>query len=453
MSVLPLSTGYSGARGSLKRRMVNMFMEKTPRGSSKVINRPRPGLDLALTLDDGPIRLNFLWDGHRIVISGTQAFWDGLPVGVIPGDDKCRFAVSEEQVVIGANSTAFIISGAGVAPITDPDLPMFVVDVGFLAGRFLYLDGNSSQFFWSAVGDATNIDGLAFATADENSAEVLRACFVFNDDVVFLTNAGTEWWAPQDDIDNPFQRSPGRKYTKGIAARNTTVLLDNTMWWLGSDKFVYRASSVPQRQSTFDIEDLLEQLSDVELAGCYAFGYTVGGHAFYVLTLPGLGTWAFDVATGEWAQWSSWGKDRFRGVTYDGQFLGDNYSGNLYQFNLNTFNDDVDPMERVVSAYMPVEAGSVRNPNIHLKTVKGVGLLAGPGVAPVVELRYSDNDGSNFSVWLWATLGAFGDKSDAAKAIWRMLGSIRAPGRLYEWRCTDPVYFAPYEARVNEKLS
>lgn len=437
----------------MKRRTLNMFYEKTPKGANKSIHRPRPGLDRVLTLGNGPTRLNFLWNGHRIVISDTDAYWDGIRVGMVPGGDFCRYAVSEEQVVIGANNHAFLIDATGVTQITDPDIPANVADVGFLAGRFIYLDGNSSQFFWSAVGDAANIDGLAFATADENSAEVLRACFVFNDDVVFLTNAGTEWWAPQDDIDNPYQRSPGRKYTKGIAARNTTVLLDNTMFWLGSDKFVYRASAVPQRQSSHDIEDLFEQLSAEDLAGCYAFGYVVGGHSFYVVTLPGLGTWAFDVATTEWAQWGSWGKDRFRGVTYDGQYLGDYFSGNLYQFNINSNQDDADPMERIVSAYAPVESGYARNPNVHLKAVKGVGNLTGAAVAPVVEMRFSDNEGSNFSVWLWAALGAFGDKSDAAKAVWRMLGSIRAPGRLYEFRCTDPVYFCAVQAQLNEKLS
>lgn len=450
MSVLPLSVGYSGVKGVMKRRMRNMFLEKTPQGPTPTIRRPRPGLVLSQTLGSGPIRCSFLWQGHRIVVSDTDCFYDGFRIGTMPGSDMCRFATSDEEVVIGANNKAFKITSIAVTQLVDPDIFANVVDVLFLSGRFLYLDGNSSQFQWSAIGDCTTVDGLDFATADENSTHILRAGFVLNDDIIFHTDQSSEWWSPSTDGDSPFQRSPGRKYTKGILSRNTTVLLDNTEYFLGSDKMVYRASAVPTRASNHDIESIIAELTDANLSQCSAFPLVLSGHSFYVLNLPLLGSWALDVATGEWAEWHTWNTNRFRGTVYDGELVGDVYSGNMYKFSLNSHADDVDPLERVVSAYLPLNNGTLRNFNLLLRAVRGVGNIVAPATNPVVEIRYSDNDGTNFSNWHHAKLGAIGDQGDTAKAFWTQLGAIVPPGRLYEFRCTDPVYFCPFNVQVNE---
>lgn len=451
MSTFPLSKGYSGAKGVMKRQMRNMFLEMSPEGPYPSIRRPRPGLILSQTTGNGPIRLSLLWQGNRIIVSDTDCFYNGTRIGLIPGSDLCRFATSEDEVVICANNTVFKITSIAVAQITDPDLFANVIDVLFLSGRFIYLDGSSSQFQWSAVGDCTTIDGLDFATADENSSHVLRAGFVVSDDIIFHTDQSSEWWAPVDDGDAPFQRSPGRKYTKGIAARNTTALLDNTEFFLGSDKMIYRASAVPTRVSNFDIEAIIAELTDAQLSECSAFSYTIGGHALYIINLPGHGTWALDVATSEFHEWHTWNQDRFRGSVFDGELVGDIYSGKMYRFDLNTHIDDVDPLERVVSAYIPLSSNSYRNFNATLRTVRGVGNITSPGANPVVEMRYSDNDGANFTPWGEAPLGAIGVKDDRAKAMWLFLGSIIAPGRLFEFRCTRPVYFCAAQLIINEK--
>lgn len=428
-----------------------MFLEMTPEGPTPTVRRPRPGLDLNQTLGSGPIRMSAQWVGNRIVVSDTDCFFNGIRIGLIPGSDMCRFANSDDEFVIGANNTAFKITSTTVAQITDPDLFVNVIDVLFSAGRFLYLDGSSSQFQWSALGDCTTIDGLDFATADENSSHILRAGFVLTDDILFHTDQSSEWWVPSVDGDAPYQRSPGRKYTKGIAARNTTSLVDNTEYFLGHDKMVYRASAVPVRVSTHDMEDLIAQVTDTDISTCSAFSYVVGGHSFYALNLPGLGTWALDVATNKWTEWHTWNRDRFRGTVFDGELLGDQYSGAMFKFNLDTHVDYLDPLERVVSAYIPLNSGSFRNFNALLRCIRGAGNIIDPGSDPVVEMRISDNDGTNFSVWRIATLGKIGDHGDTAKALWTQLGAVVSPGRLYEFRCTDPVYFSPFDLLINEK--
>jgi hypothetical protein len=81
---------------------------------------------------------------------------------------------------------------------------------------------------------------------------------------------------------------------------------------------------------------------------------------------------------------------------------------------------------------------------------KGVGLPSGYGSEPVVEMRYSDHEGGDFTNWMEEPLGEIGDRTKGAMALWVGLGSFQAPGRLCEFRCTDPVYFSCYQVAYNE---
>lgn len=442
--------GYRNRDGVMTRRLKNLYVEHANDGVSQFIFRSRPGLVKTTTLGAGPIRCRFIWSGHSIVVSNTDVYYDNIRVGTVLGADLCCHAASDSQIVVVGDGKAYIVTSVSVTQITDPDLFLSICDVVFKGGRFVYFNALNSQFQWSALGDATTIVGTDFATADEDdSPRVGRAMGLLVDDIVMFMDEVTEWWSIADSGTAPFVRSPGRRYNKGIVARATRVFLDNTLYFLGSDKMIYRASSVAVKVSTLDIDALLESVDDLSLAS--AFGVVVGGHSFYVIYIPTKGSFALDVASGEWQEWGTWNKSRFRIQVADGDVLGDGYSGNLYSFDRTTYTDDTDPLERVLSAYFPLQAGSVANFNLHLQCARGVGLISGYGSAPVVEMRFTDNDYGDFSNWLTTTLGAMGDRTDNAKAIWTQLGAVRAPGRLYEFRCTDPVMFAPRVVHVNEQ--
>lgn len=451
MAEMALNVEASNHEGVMPQRMVNMYVEPTPNGPDKVRRYPRPGLNTQITIGLGPIRCSFIWKTHRIIVSRSEVYFDGVLIGNITGDDLCRYAISDDEIVITADGKPWYVTSSSVAVFTDPDLLPNIVDVLLSAGRFIYLSGDDTTFQWSALGDARNIDGLSFAEANENSSEVLLAGFVLVDDIVFFMGNTAEWWSPSDDAANPYQRSPGRKYNKGIAARATTVLTDNTVFFLGSDRTVYRAGSVPTRVSNYTVEDATSRMTEADLADSSAFTVTFSGHVFYVLNLPGVGTWALDVGLSKWYEWSSWNRTRFRVTVADSELMGDFFSGAMFTFDKNSFNEVGDPIERVVSSYLAYKSGpALRNFNIYLRCVRGVGLVTGYGATPVVEMRYSDDEGYTYTPWREAPLGIQGDRSDVAKSIWYDLAAVDPPGRLYEYRCTDPVFFSPAAAYFNE---
>ena len=67
---------------------------------------------------------------------------------------------------------------------------------------------------------------------------------------------------------------------------------------------------------------------------------------------------------------------------------------------------------------------------------------------PIVRMRFSDDAGDTWTPWLEAFLGMKGHAS--YKAIWRGLGLIEQPGKLFEFSLTDAVTFSVEGGSWNE---
>lgn len=447
-----LSFGDLGRVDTLPLALKNMYVEPTPQGPAKTRRMPRPGLLLVNELGVGPVRCSFQFLDVRITVSGAKVFSDDVQIGTIPASGPVRFAVSNEECVIISNNRAYYVDivAPSVTLIVDPDLPQ-VKDVIFIAGRFVYFDADNSGIYrWSEVNDAQNIAGLAFASA-ESSPDPITGALVIGDNIFIAGSLTGEWHYPQEDITAPFQRSKGRRYDKGTTAIRSLALADNAGYFVGNDRIIYRTSQVPVRVSDDDMEDRLRRLTDAQLAEVSAYPIVYSGHTFYVVNLPGLGTWALDIGLRYWAEWSSWERGRFRADSCDANgVMGDLYSGKTFKFDGETYTDFEDAIDRRCAAFLPLQGGVQRNTNVVLHCSKGVGLPTGFGSDPKVEMRFSDHEGADFSNWREAELGAMGDRSKAAMAHWVGLGTILAPGRLFEFRCTQPVFWSPYMLTYNE---
>lgn len=441
-------------------RLVNMYVEPTPQGPGSSARYPRGGLYNVVTRGGGPIRAVRQHAGFLYVLSGFGVWRDSTQIGVVTGDINAyaKFADSETQVGLLADGLVYScddpnIGQNTVTRVTDPNLPLVVADIAFSAGRFVFVRAdNSGMFDWSDINDIMTLGtGLNFATAEVDS-DPLLGVGVLADNLAFFGSRTTEWWFPNADPDAPFQRSLGRMYTKGCSAKRSITVCDNTIVFLGNDRLVYRSESIPMRISDYEVEDRLRKCLDADLPNCSSFAATFGGHTFYVLTIPKQGTWACDLSQqNAWSEWKSWNKQDFRGFTGDFNIIGDRYSGALMGFNGDVYTDMGDPMERVVSTFQPVKSGMMANFNIALLCTRGVGLAVdGYGKDPVVEMRMADHEGRDFGPWLEASLGEQGVRTEGSKAIWRQLGGIRSPGRVFEFRCTDPVFFAPFMCKINE---
>jgi hypothetical protein len=428
--------------------MVNLYVEQ---GQDRPSRRPRPGLTLRYTLGAGPVRASLYSEGAVgpavFSISGSKAYSGQTEIGTMTGTTNATIASSGDQVVFTLGGEAYLWTGSVFSLIADVDLPA-VSGVRFLGGRFYYQILDSDQWFYSALYDAAVIDGLAFATA-ESSPDWTRGIATLGDEVWFFGSQTIEPWYQTGDADAPLQRAQGRRFERGCAAAATICGLDNTLFWLGENGQVYRAGATPLRVSTNPIE---KRIREAGATTCTAFSTTFDGHEFYVLNIPGKGSFAFDVATSQWAEWQSYGQTVFKVTTCSqagiDAYLGST-DGKVYGWDFNSYTDNGDVITRICPAFLLLAGGALANSNVCLQGVRGVGTVSGQGLAPLVEMRWSDN-GHTWSNWAARSLGEIGEYG--RKAVWWRLGQIRSPGRWYEFRTTDPVIFSPSGLTLNEPV-
>lgn len=452
MPLAALSTQTYGRAGLYRAQLVNLYLERTPEGPTPYALRQRPSLSSYSTVSSvGPIRALTTFNGYQYAVSGTRVYRRLLSastwtqIGVIAGAGRVRHAASDNELVLLYEGVTYLTASA-VTPFAMPDGD-YVIDVGLAAGRFIYLvQGGGGKYRYSEVGDATNIPGLNFATAESDPDEGVGVESLGND-VVFFGTRTTEWAGATTSITAPFQPYTGRRYDVGCAAQNSIVKIDNNLLWIGTaqstdrtDLKVYRTGSVAEVISTPAIDALLLECEDI--ASATAIEVPTEGRSFYVLNLPGVKSVAYDLREGLWGEWSSYQRDNFRLQVADAGIYGDAYTGGLWTLD-NGNKDGSDPMIRLCSAYIQtLQRG--RLTSLELFSARGE---ITPDPDPIVEMRFTDTEDQGWSIWRSAPIGPTGT---AARARWLQCGQLKPPGRALEFRCSDDVLFAPYGLSVGE---
>lgn len=432
--------------GLPKSRLKNLYVEKTPQGPGPFALVSRGGLGRRILVGSGPIRGIFRKPGAGndgiFSVSGSGLFKRKARLASVPNtndNSQVRWAASSTHLVVVVDGVAYAYTtGATASEITDTDLPA-VSDVQELGGRFYFLEQDSDVIWFSEIGDPTDIDGLSFFSI-ESQPDSTVAMAVLSGEMVFFGEDGTDFYSQTGDPDAPLASAPGRSNDKGCLSRDGIVAIDNTLCFPGSDKIIYRLRGyTPERMSTNGIEELIRSVSDV--SKITAFPLIQDGHAFYVLNLPDVGTYAYDFSTGKWCEFASHGEPQFRiscGTIYEGEaWLGDYLTGQLWRMHNSIHQDAEDPIVRVASAGYPRQSGRERCSVVMLECTRGFGTETGQSADPSVELRYTDDQGHRYSEWKRQKLGKKGDYTE--RAIWRNLGQMREPGRGFEIRATANV--------------
>ncbi len=338
-------------------RMVNLYPEVVPEGGKEAAFLQRcPGLRLAATVGEGPIRGMWKFGDFLYVASGGKLYRvDGnfavTELGLINGSGPVSMADNGIQLFVACNPSAFIYNAnTGVfAQVTDPDFPG-AVTVGYLDSYFVFNEPNSQRVWVTSLLDGTAIDPLDFASAEGNPDNIV-SLMVDHREVWLFGNNTVEVWYNAGLADFPLARIEGAFMETGCLAPYSVAKLDNAVFWLGSDArgngIVYRNQGYnAQRVSTHAIEWQIQQYG--VLNDAIGYSYQQDGHSFYVLTFPtAQATWVFDVATGAWHERAYWNGVQYRRhrsncqANFAGQVLvGDWENGNVYAFDPEIYSDN-----------------------------------------------------------------------------------------------------------------
>ena len=467
---------YTAPSGNVSmERCVNFYPEvhtvpgTTPK--ARISLMPTPGLSLWATIGSGPIRGMFYQDGRLYVVSGIE-FYE-----VVAASTGTLYSptveASVQPVSFSSNGTGgnqlFLVSGSKgytfntstntFALISDADFPSSVVMGGFTDGYSVVLRRNTSQFYYSALNNATSWDALDVSTKSQSS-DFIRALVVDHKEVWLLGSKTTEVWFNSGNSDNPFVPIQGVLIEHGIGPIWSWAKLNNTICWIGQDVegsgIAWMAQGyVPVRFSTHAVEYAWKQYSSIDDA--IAYGYQEHGHSFYVVTFPtAKATWAYDFATQMWHERGRWNAATFEAhlgrsfsLGFDGALLvGSRIDGKIYKMSSTYLNDDGSAIRRVRrSPTLTNENKWLFYDNFELDMNVGVGLVSGQGVDPQVMLRWSNDNGKTWSNEHWTTAGAMGTYS--TRANWSRLG--RGRNRVFEIAVSDPVKWEITQAYLHTR--
>jgi hypothetical protein len=437
---IPFATqeGRSVVRQNSQEFLLNMFAEIEVTGRQKLIRRQRPGLKAKQALI-GTARAVEQFKGKQYIVSEDRFYtYDGTSLiqrgtlGTTSG--RCTIIFNDnEDVLISDGSTGYLWKDGTFKAISAP------VQIGTLAyqgGFGIFNVPGTGQFYVTGLNDFSSVDALDFATAESYGDNLVRVFVDHNELWLFGTNS-TEVWQLSGSADFPFARFTNAQIERGTVAPFSVGADDNTVFWLGDDKVVYRADGYrPMRVSTHPIERLIAKVGNTALEKADAVFYTLGGHKFYTLNFPGELTVQYNIATGFWNVCRTYGHD-------DWQVLGSAGHYSDYLLTPTALVELVPGLSTDEGAIM--ERGGISGPmesNGKRITIRSFLLDAEMGRARInqnanVMLRLA-RDGETFGNERWRSLGATGEYR--RRAMWRNLGVGRKPA--VSFMVTDNVEFA-----------
>lgn len=428
----------------------NMYLEKGDQ--DQVLRIKRPGLNKSVQTNH-PINGIFQSDGilnDDIFVHSNNKIHkvNGkylTALGIVPGTGPVQMAATSFNLLgIVTDSGLYFWDGTSVRHILMPIESEIPVSIEAINSYFI-IGCQSGKYWWINPGlkGWYNQDGpLQFATAEE-SADKLVGLKRRGDEIFFFGTNSVEVWSPSGNADQAFSRQAGRSYNRGCAARDTIQLFDNNVYWVGDDYIVYSTSQVPQRVSNFGIEERLRKRTGEPSA--FTFGFN--GHLFYVLRIPGQGSFAYDASTQLWSEFQSFGYDhwlpnnalRKGSTTYLSAnipatgYLGQE-TGRIYILDSTSEDDDL-KIECVVSGtILLTNSKPVRNTDVTV-TASTLGNT-------VIKLRWKDQQ-------TWTSYIDLNMRAPVYIGRASRCGSIRQPYRTYEFTFDGEGPCTIFEGNVN----
>jgi hypothetical protein len=253
-------------------------------------------------------------------------------------------------------------------------------------------------------------------------------------------------WYPATQIMQELDYGVGQVFTLGVDVNSLTDPHAVSVTWDRTTKEVLllmknedasASSLIVSSLGTFDPVLVVESTGGApEEFRLRGWAFEQDGHEFYVLRLGQTGTVVYDRTTGQWSQWKT-GSD----VNWNAA-VGRNWNNYVvagaledpyvWSVSPDTSLDNAD----VVGGDIPITrtvTGLVSQRGRERVRCGAVRITASVGATDVtnatMSLRFSDDYGNTFSPYFEITMSATDKYQDLS---FRSLGTIRAPGRLFE---------------------
>lgn len=436
------TTAQPRSKAASLELLQNLYPEINPEGAKGPVTLyGTPGMVLFGTAGTGPIRGMCAMRDELYVVSGDRLYVvanDGAArdLGEIKGTGECAIETNGTHVTIASGSWLYAANKSG---ISNPWLRN-VNGITSQDGYTIFTEAWSNRFWLSALGDATTIDALDFATA-EALPGTLMGCVSDKRELVLFSEDHAEVWQNTGASGFPFERGQGGVLNRGCGSSASICMVAGSVFWIGDDWVVYTlAGYLPQRVSLPWIEKAIAEDSDPTAARSWS--YQEPGHTFLVIGLTEK-TLCLDTSTNRWHTRKSQGRDtwigRHHARCYGRELVGGPVDGKIYYLDSDVYADNGVEIERVAIS-PPISAGAGRAA-MHALAVDvepGVGLVSGQGSDPILSLDWTDDGGNTWSARRYASAGRMGEYQHRVQ--WTRLGAFRE--RSFRITISDPVRVA-----------
>ena len=467
--------GYGDAR----KFLVNLYTEPNggdPARPVRLVDTPGSRL-----IDDGAVlatgvRGLFQADGYAsgklVVPDGTTvrlynvatAAWTSL-TGTLTGTDRVRVAFGETQAGFLSGGLFYVSASAGssVAAASDGDWATLLSDHGQTAFTSIATMGQralltyGSRFAFSTTLEFNTTTTLSYYTA-ENAPDGIIAGVVLGDIYYVFGTQTIEPWVQTGDNDDPFRPIVGQVITRGAMARDAIVKLDNTLFFIGDDRAVYRLNGLTPQIINANDAWITRYLQTVDADDVVCSSMETEAHKFLFIYTPNKCI-AYDIATSTWQIRKTYGSDTWEWlyhVANDGKFYAANDETTLVELSRSYKSDRMADAStfgthivREFTAHLPVKSGRPPVGQVRVEGTKGIGLSTGTGSNPLLEMSISRDQGNTFEAWRSRSLGLIGNYS--ARTSWEQNGRAGPEQTVLYFRWSDPVGFLPSRVAIGER--
>ncbi len=410
---------------------INYYLEVTGNeGRTPVALRGTPGLKSAITGLDGKIRGTNEFDGLMYAVAGNKFYTidvdeTATSKGDIDGNWRAYLEYNKGNQIVISDAPVAFLDGYFIFPGRVTIAYIYDIAAGTLT-QIADTDFDTSgdgTFFISAINDGTAYDALDFAKPETYPDDVI-ACFTLRRQLVLFGTKTIEFWFNSGASAFPFSRQNGTGDEHGAISAASIVKGNNTLYWVAEDQTAYMIqgfTAIPL--STAPFNEALQGY--VDSTQCEGFYHVYRGHKFIAwnFTLDDE-TWVYDAtlpATFGWHKrrsfkngpWQPSNKGRWRASTatrvYNKTYIGDSDSGNIWEMDGNTFDENGDVLEAVrIGNYLHADNRHITISNLEFLMKAGVGLVSGQGVNPKAQVSVSKDDGQTYANERWVNIGKQG---------------------------------------------
>ncbi|PCI53877.1 MAG: hypothetical protein COB36_11605 [Alphaproteobacteria bacterium] len=393
-----------------------------------------------------------LFDGDIFSVHGTNVYrTDSAGVqtllGSVPASGLVTIAASRNEVLVCVDPGLYSYNGVDFIPVV---LPGFgVSSIAYIAQRFVGSSNSIDRWYWSDLLDGRTWDGLNFKTAEGEADKAVRVYTTPQYVVVFGTES-TEVYGlnanPRTPADTFYRISTGAM-AHGLLAPLSVAKEGAFIFWLSNKKNIFVASGFrPNKISTPYEQDLLDSLTDAELAGALGYSYTQRGHTFFVFTVPNKFTLTYDLGNQKWQIRKTLGGLSWRaelGIKAFGKVIAANTnSADLFEIDLDAKTDLGVPIVQEFTVSIPVRAPLV---------LEDLTIDMWSDTAGFMAMKFTQTGGRGaWTSFVDARMSA--PSYEDTQVMWRDLGTARAPERIQRFRISDPANVMVRGARANDGI-